>query len=114
MGRRRRSAPKRRRPPGEAGHNEYNRAKSKSRGRQRMLDQGRENLFRYDVQDLLEESPTPPEAQPSLSASIVTKAVRIGIEDARVFIREKGDEGLIDGDTRDKLLRLLERYSTVR
>lgn len=79
-----------------------------------MLDQGKENIFRYDVQDILEDSNTEAERQPALVASFVTKAVRLGIDDARLFIREKGEEGILEDETRDRLLRLLDRYTRVR
>ncbi len=114
MGRRGRSAPKNRRPADQPGHNEYNRQTARSRQRARMLDAGRETFFRYDVDDVLKASPIQPERAPAIAASIVTKAVRLGVDDARVYIKEKGTEGVYDQDTQAKLLRLLDRYTILR
>lgn len=97
-------------------HNEIKNTGKESRGRQKLLDLGssNESIFRYDMEDILADSSTSEDRVPSLVASIWSKASRLGINDAKDFIKEKVDEGMIDPEAERKLLRLLDRNSKYR
>jgi hypothetical protein len=111
-GRRRRSAPvKRREGP---SHNELNRDSRESRQRMKLLDLSNESIFRYDMEDILRASSCPEERVKSLVAMIWTKASRMGIPDAKTFVHEKAEEGAFDKDAERKILRLLDQNSTYR
>ncbi|MDX1611865.1 MAG: hypothetical protein R3185_05810 [Candidatus Thermoplasmatota archaeon] len=82
---------------------------------QKMLDMGREDYFRYDAEQILNQAPLDEDHQKAFLQQIVARGSRQGIDEARDFIREKCDEeGLIDADARDQLIRLVGRYSTYR
>ncbi len=91
---------------------------NKGGGRQpsnKMLDMSREAHFRYDAEQILNDDPIDEDHQQALLQQIVARGSRQGIENARDYVREKCDEeGLIEGGTRDDLMRLLGRYSTYR
>lgn len=112
MGRRRRSAPKnRRRGP---GHNEANRRTKESRTRAKMLDAGRENHFRFDSEQILEESGMEPEDWRPLLQTIWARGSRDSVDDAKAWLRERQDEGELDGDTAKKLTQIISQYATYR
>ncbi len=112
--RRRRRPPRRRRDPGVPSHNELNRDTRASKQRAKMLDLSKESIFRYDMEDILEEAETPDERIPATIASIWSKASRQGIDDAKDFIRTKREEGLYDQETETRILRLLSMHTRYR
>lgn len=79
-----------------------------------MLDKGKENYFRYDMEDLLKKTKVPEERQPALISTIFAKGSRGTTQDAKDYAKEKLDEGDIDEATYRSILGLIEGYSTWR
>ncbi len=99
------------RPP---RHNETNRQTKESRQRERLLDSSRANYFRYEMQDILKTSPTPPELHGALIQSLWAKGSRISVSEAKTFLVEKGKEGVVDRETQSRLATIIDRYATWR
>lgn len=92
-----------------------NKENRESRQRAKLLDLSNESIFRYDIEDILNDSGTTPEDRvQSLVAMIWSRASRMGIPDAKKFVHEKADEGMIDSDSEKQIVRLLDRNSTYR
>lgn len=68
--------------------------------------------FRYLLGQLLKELPEG--IQGSIKGSIYAKASNMGIREAKNFILEKKEEGLIDEELAKKLIDLLYKYSVYR
>ena len=83
--------------------------------RKRMLDEGRLAHFRYDLREVLKESrKLDDELVTSFAQTVMTKASRLGVGEAKEFVDEKQHEGVVEKDDRDAIFRLLDRYSTYR
>src|SRR4051812_18042813 len=95
-------------------HNEANRNSRESRQREKMLDQSKANYFKYDMQDVLKASPVPVEMQPSLIQTLWAKGSRDALSEAKVWLMEKVKEKIVDAPTQQKLLNIMDRYSTWR
>lgn len=95
-------------------HNEANRNTRESRQREKMLDQSKANYFKYDMQDVLKPSPVPVEMQPSLIQTLWAKGSRDSLSEAKVWLMEKVKEKVVDAPTQQKLLNIMDRYSTWR
>jgi hypothetical protein len=95
-------------------HNEANRNTRESRQREKMLDQSKANYFRYEMQDMLKVSPVAPEQQMALIQTLWAKGSRDSVVEARVFLNDKVKEKIVDAATQQKILNILERYSTWR
>ncbi len=99
------------RPP---KHNQQNRQTRESRSRSRLLDKGKQNYFKYDLEDILGRSTTPAEMHGSIIQTLWSKGTRDGVDAAREFLKEKHDEGSVDDETRRFIDKAIERYSTTR
>jgi hypothetical protein len=95
-------------------HNEANRNSRESRQREKMLDQSKANYFKYDMQDVLKVSPVPVEMQPSLIQTLWAKGSRDSLSEAKVWLMEKVKEKIVDAPTQQRLLGIMDRYSTWR
>jgi hypothetical protein len=95
-------------------HNEANRNTRESRQRERMLDQSKANYFKYDMQDVLKASPVLPEMQPSLIQTLWAKGSRDSLSEAKVWLMDKVKDKTVDAGTQQKLLAIIDRYSTWR
>jgi hypothetical protein len=95
-------------------HNEANRNSRESRQREKMLDQSKANYFRYELQDFLKTTAVAPEMQPSLIQTLWAKGSRDSVTEAKVWLNEKVKEKAIDVQVQQKLLAILDRYSTWR
>lgn len=95
-------------------HNEANRNSRESRQRERMLDQSKANYFRYEMQDFLKTTPVPPEQHLSLIQTLWAKGSRDSVVEARVFLNDKVKEKIVDPGTQQRILAILDRYSTWR
>ena len=95
-------------------HNEANRNTRESRQREKMLDQSKANYFKYDMQDVLKPSAVPVEMQPSLIQTLWAKGSRDSLSEAKVWLMEKVKEKVVDAPTQQKLLNIMDRYSTWR
>jgi hypothetical protein len=85
-----------------------------SRQRDRFLDKGQENYFRYDMEDLLRAAEVPHEQWGAYISTLFAKGTRQGLEDAKEFAEAKLTEGLYDDKTHQTIQRLLDNYSTWR
>ena len=95
-------------------HNEANRNSRESRQREKMLDQSKANYFKYDMQDMLKESAVAPEIHNSLIQTLWAKGSRTDVQDAKVWLMEKVKEKAVDAATQQKILAIIDRYSTWR
>ncbi len=95
-------------------HNEANRNSRESRQRDKMLDQSKANYFKYDLQDLLKDSPVAPELHNALIQTLWAKGSRTDVQDAKVWLMEKVKEKVVDATTQQKILNVIDRYSTWR
>jgi len=78
----------------------------------RKLDMRRDYEFRYLLSQLLKD--VPEGIQGSLKGSIYAKASNIGIREAKDYILQKKDEGVIGEELARKLINLLYKYSVYR
>jgi hypothetical protein len=99
------------RPP---KHNQTNRNSRESRQREKMLDQSRANYFKYDLQDILKDSPVAPELHNSLIQTLWAKGSRDSVTEAKVWLNDKVKEKAVDAGTQQKILGVMDRYSTWR
>lgn len=95
-------------------HNQANRNSRESKQRERMLDQRRANYFRYDCEDILKASAVPEEMQNSLIQTLWAKGSRDSLMEAKVWLNDKVKEKVVDAATQQKILNVMERYSTWR
>ena len=95
-------------------HNEANRNSRESRQREKMLDQSKANYFKYDLQDLLKVSPVAAEQHNALIQTLWAKGSRTDVQDAKVWLMEKVKEKIVDPATQQKILNVIDRYSTWR
>src|ERR1041385_7944590 len=95
-------------------HNWVNKLNRDSRQRDRMLDKSKENYFKYDMEDLLKKHEVPEERRLSLAATIFAKGSRGTTQDAKDFIKEKQQEGLITEALAKAITNLVDGYSTWR
>ncbi len=100
-----------RKPPRKFGA-----AKTKNRDskRQSMLSTRRIGPFRYDLREILEKSTLDPSVQSSFLASLIAKASRTSIKDAKIYAKDfVSEEGLTEEEY-SRISRLLDRYSKYR
>ena len=106
--------------PGNVGaprppkHNQTNRNNRESRQREKMLDQSKANFFRYEMEDFLKGTPVAPEQQSALIQTLWAKGSRDSVVEARVFLNDKVKEKVVDPATQQKLLAIMDRYTTWR
>lgn len=100
--------------PSGPRHNAFNKNTRESRQREKLLNGSKANYFRYEMEDLLKQSSTPPEHHNPIIQSLWAKGSRISVKEARIFLHEKAKEGILDADTERRIDQALERYSTWR
>lgn len=91
-------------------------SKSKSRDnkRQSMLSTKRIGPFKYDMKEILQNSAMEESTASSFLASLIAKASRTSIKDAKLYAKEFiSPEGLSEEEY-SKVSRLLDRYSKYR
>ncbi len=94
----------------------FGNAKPKSRDskRQSMLSTKRVGPFKYDMKEILEKSAMEAATASSFLASLIAKASRTSIKDAKLYAKEfVSPEGLTEEEY-SKISRLLDRYSKYR
>lgn len=79
-----------------------------------MLHAGREGHFRFDIEEVLVGSGMEPEEWRPFLQTLWAQGTRLGIDDARDWVREQTAEGRIDAEVEKKVLDLVRRYSTTR
>lgn len=80
--------------------------------RKPCLNMHRIDDFKYDLSQLLADIDERYYAQ--VKGMIYTKATRQDVREAKTYIAEKEEEGIIPNETAKKLVRLLSRFSTYR
>lgn len=79
-----------------------------------MLDVRRADHFRFDMRQALAEGKVPEEQVNSIYATVFSKGSRISLDEAKEFVQVKTTEGVITPQVRDRILLLVDRYSTWR
>jgi hypothetical protein len=100
--------------PRPVKHNQANRNSKESRQREKLLDTSKANYFKYDLQDLLKASPVAPELHNSLIQTLWAKGTRDSTQEAKVWLNDKVKEKMVDVATQQKILAILDRFSTWR
>lgn len=82
--------------------------------RKPMLNMGRLDYFKYDLNEIIDDSDINDDLKPSFKASIMAKASQRSISDAKEYMEELASKGEVSEETLTKLKRLLDRYTRVR
>lgn len=76
-----------------------------------MLNQRRLGEFRYDVRELFVDKKMDPDLATTFLASIIAKASRLTIREAKDFVRDQEDAEIITKEVADGICYLLDRYT---
>jgi hypothetical protein len=76
-----------------------------------MLNQRRLGEFKYDVRELFVENQMDPDLATTFLASVIAKASRQSIKDAKDYVREQQASGAISKEVMDGLVYYLDRYT---
>ncbi len=79
-----------------------------------MLNLGRLDYFKWDLNELMDGSDMDPEKVNSFKANLEARARQRSIREAKEYIREVESRGDFSRETGDRLCRLLDRYTRVR
>lgn len=100
---------------GRGVNSNRNRAKTKeSVKRQSMLNTHKLAPFKYDMNEILSESPMDPAKASSFLASIIAKASRLSTKEAKEFAKTFIDSGDLTKEEYDRIARLMDKYSKYR
>ena len=80
----------------------------------KMLDIKKLIYFQYDVKEIFNSTEMDQKIWNPMLASIVTKASRLSINEANEYIHDLKKEELLDKETANALLRLLDKYKRWR
>jgi hypothetical protein len=80
----------------------------------KKLDLRKLNYFRYDAKEVFFSTDLEQRIWNPLCASIVTKASRISIKDAKEYINNLEEEKVITKETAIALIQLLDKYKRWR
>ena len=76
-----------------------------------MLNQRRLGEFRYDVRELFVDNQMDPDLATTFLASVIAKASRQSIREAKDFVREQEAAGIITKEVMDGLVYYPDRYT---
>jgi hypothetical protein len=79
--------------------------------RNAMLNQRRLLAFKFDMRAAMDSKGLDPALMQTFLASIIAKASRQGIHDAKEYVRQVESEGTIGKDVGDHVCYLLDRYT---
>lgn len=80
-----------------------------------MLDGGQETRFKYYMEQILiEDGGMEPETARPLIQGLWTQGFRNSTDEAMDWLKEKGDEGIVDDGQRNEIHRLIKKYSRWR
>jgi hypothetical protein len=79
-----------------------------------MLDMRKADWFRYDAKEVLEYSGMDERTWAPMLTTIIAKASRTSIREAKEYIDQKVDEKVLPPDAANELMRLLDRYKKWR
>lgn len=95
-------------------HNQANKQLRASRRRSLLLDKGKENYFRYDMEDLLAKYQVAENQRSGLAATVFAKGSRNSVDDAKEYAKEKLDDGTINKEAYDTIIRMIDGYTKFR
>lgn len=78
----------------------------------KKLNMGRVSDFKWDLNQVL--SKIPEDKAGLIRGPLYAKASKIGVDEAKKFLKDKEDEGIIDKETALDILRVLSKYSKFR
>ncbi|NMC61006.1 MAG: hypothetical protein GYA51_16740 [Candidatus Methanofastidiosa archaeon] len=78
----------------------------------RKLNMGRVSDFKWDLNQVLNKLPE--DKAGLIRGPLYAKASKIGVEEAKKFLKDKEEEGIIDKEIGVELLRVLTKYSKFR
>ncbi len=79
-----------------------------------MFNMKKETVFRYYMNEILNDSKTEEKYFKSFIATTISKASRKSTRDARDYIKVKCEEEMIDRDVEKEILELLNRFTKYR
>jgi hypothetical protein len=79
-----------------------------------MLNLHKKDIFKYHMTRILEGSSMPEEQRQTFMANVLSKAGQASIDSAKDYINSVVAEGHLEQEVADKLVRLLNEYSTRR
>jgi hypothetical protein len=91
-----------------------NRHNNGERHLMKKLDLRKVNYFKYDAQEIFDTTKLDEKLWNSLIASIVAKASRVGIKEAKEYIRKMEDEDVLPNEIGKELNYLLDKYKRWR
>lgn len=92
--------------------NQYKR--SPDRNLNKMLDLGRLTIFKYEAKAIFNSLGMDDKVWAPMLASIVTKASRQGIKEAKEYIIKQNEEEILSEETAKALSNLLDRFKKWR
>lgn len=101
---------------GGKGPNRFQKKKPNpgERDRRPMLNLGKFDYFKYDLNEILSRSDIDDNLLGSFKASLIAKSSNMSIQDAKDYIIENKEKEAISSDTSERLCRLLDRYTRYR
>ena len=104
--------------PGQGPNsNSKNKPKAKSKEsvrKQPMLNTHKINPFKYDMNEALAATSMDDAKASAFLASVIAKASRVSVKDAKEFIRGYVETGDLTKEESEKMCKLLDRYSKFR
>ena len=104
--------------PGQGPNsNSKNKPKAKSKEavrKQSMLNTHKINPFKYDMNEALAATSMDDAKASAFLASVIAKASRVSVKDAKEFIRGYVETGDLTKEESDRMCKLLDRYSKFR
>ncbi|MGE4274881.1 MAG: hypothetical protein AB7E27_02315 [Candidatus Methanomethylophilaceae archaeon] len=90
------------------------RPKQRDSKRQPMLNLHRVQPFKYDMREILDSSNMDPSVATSFLASLIAKASRNSVREAKEYVKTFLESGELEKEDFDRISRLLDRYSKYR
>ena len=82
--------------------------------KERMLNMNSLPYFKYDLKNLLKRSKMEDNIKNSFTATLISKASRMSISDAKDYVRDKCEDGTLEEEFLKEILALLDRNSKYR
>jgi hypothetical protein len=79
-----------------------------------MLDAGIEHRFRYFAEQAFAAKAMEPELWRPFLQNVWARGSRQGVEEARAYVHERREDGLLDEDLERRMLQLIRDHSTMR
>jgi len=79
-----------------------------------MLNLNRVTTFRFGIREIMSHYGIDGAVASSVIASVIAKASRISIDDARSFVREQEKLGKYPREVADEICNLLDRFAKYR